>query len=210
MPHRAAIFDLDGTLLDTLEDITDSMNHVLEANGFPAHESDDYKLFIGDGARNLVKRALPLHARDDQTIDQSLLVFRKHYGKNWDHKTSPYPGIPELLDALTKRRIRLAVLSNKPDDFTQACVSKLLSNWKFEIVLGLSTDLPPKPDPAGASLIANRFELPPEECCFIGDTNVDMMTAEAAAMFGIGVLWGFRDRVELAANGAKAIISTPA
>jgi phosphoglycolate phosphatase len=207
--HRAAIFDLDGTLLDTLEDIADSMNYILRANEFPTHPVEAYKLYIGDGARNLIIRALPPQARDDQTIEQNLRAFREQYGQNWDQKSKPYPGIPDLLNTLTNRRIRLAVLSNKPDEFTQACVSKLLSNWDFELAIGLGAGLPAKPDPAGATLIAKQLDLKPEECCFFGDTNVDMETAKAAGMFGVGVLWGFRGRAELESSGAKAIISTP-
>lgn len=206
---QAAIFDLDGTLLDTLEDIADSMNDVLQLSGFPTHPLNSYKLFIGDGTWNLVKHSLPPENSDDEAIIDHLDAFLQQYGTNWNHKTKPYPGIPALLDALVERGIPIAVLSNKPDEFTQTCVSTLLADWDFQSIIGLRPDLPAKPDPFGALKISNQLGLSPSQCCFFGDTNVDMQTAQSAGMYGVGVLWGFREQSELEENGANAIISKP-
>ena len=135
--------------------------------------------------------------------------MRKEYGQCWAATTRAYEGIPELLDELTARGIRLAVLSNKPDEFTRLCVAQLLANWRFATVLGAGPSLPKKPDPAARRGVARRLAVAPGEFLYLGDTNTDMQTAVAAGMFAVGVLWGFRSADELTANGAKVLLKKP-
>jgi len=209
MKYRAVLFDLDGTLLDTLDDLSASANRVLRANGFPEHPRDAYRYFIGDGARNLAIRMLPENRREEKTIEACLQAFRDDYGKNWAVQTRPYEGVPEMLDAMTARNLPMAVFSNKPDDATKACVTKLLSQWDFRVVLGQRDGAPVKPDPAGALEIAERIGIPPGDFLYLGDTATDMQTAVRAGMFPVGALWGFRTEDELRGAGAAALAAKP-
>lgn len=210
MQYRAVLFDLDGTLLDTLEDLADSVNRVLAASGFPTHPVDAYRYFVGDGAAMLVRRALPERVLEDNAaIEACLAAFREDYGQFWRVKTKPYPGIPELLDALAERRVKRAVLSNKPHENTRQCVDALLPKAGFGAVLGQQSSLPRKPDPAGAFEVAAWLGTDPGAFLYLGDSGVDMQTALAAGMFPVGALWGFRPREELEANGARVCIASP-
>jgi len=209
MDFRAVIFDLDGTLLDTLEDIADAMNSVLEAHNYPPHETAAYRYFVGDGVNMLIKRVLPEEERDDEAVAGLVKAYREAYGIFWKLKTQPYEGVPEMLDMLTARQLKLAVLSNKPDDLTKMCVRELLSRWTFHIVLGYRDEILPKPDSTGALQIAEYFQIPPGNILFLGDTSVDMETAVAADMYPVGALWGFRSRAELMGSGAKKVIERP-
>ena len=148
---KTILFDLDGTLLDTLEDLGTSLNHVLEHEGYPTHAMDTYRQFVGEGAEKLVLRALPANKRNEHNLKHCLQAFKKEYANHWNIKTKPYGGIKELLDELTNRRIKLTVLSNKPHEYTVKCVSELLQNWTFDVVLGQRHNVPRKPDPAGAA-----------------------------------------------------------
>ena len=209
MDYRAVIFDLDGTLLDTLEDLSDSLNHVLAARGLPTHTLDEYRYFIGEGTAMLITRALPKGKRNDETIRACLEEYRENYGRNWRVKTRPYEGVSEMLDALTGRGLNIAVLSNKPHDFTERCVAEFLPNWTFGAVLGQRDTVMKKPDPAGALEVAERLNIPPAEFLYLGDSAIDMKTAIAAGMFPVGVLWGFRPAEELQEGGARALIERP-
>ena len=209
MAYKAIIFDLDGTLINSLPDIANSVNYTLKELGFPRHDLDTYRLFIGNGLANLIIRSLPKDRRSNHIVDLCMKVFNKYYNKNWDLNTRPYPGIPEMLDELTERGIRLAVLSNKPHDFALRCVSRFLSSWNFEVVLGQRDDLPKKPDPSGALEIADRMNFLPSQILYLGDSDVDIQTAIASQMFPVGVLWGYRSIDELKKNGAKALIDSP-
>ncbi len=207
---KAVVFDLDGTLLDTLRDLALSMNRVLERNGLPVHPEDRYRYFVGDGASTLVRRAVPEDVRNDEEALKRLhRQFLQDYAEHWDSNTRLYPGIEEMLDALESKDLRLAVLSNKPHEFTQLCVKRFLGSWNFDMVLGDRPGVPRKPDPAGAMEIANAFGVVPESCLYLGDTSIDMTTATRAGMFPVGVLWGFRDRQELEESGARAIVAKP-
>lgn len=210
MSYGGVIFDLDGTLLNTLEDIVDSMNTVLGRFGFPVHSIESYKYFIGDGMEKLVSRCLPAAQRSPSVVARCVAAMREEYGKRWSHKTHCYEGIPELLDSLTGRGIKLAVLSNKPDEFTKAVVARFLARWKFERVVGSQPSLPKKPDPKAALEIAAALEVPPSAILFLGDSGIDMETAIAATMCPVGALWGFRTADELRASGAKALLAKPA
>jgi len=209
MPYQAVLFDLDGTLLDTLADLGNAMNRVLAAQGLPGHPLDAYRYFVGEGARLLVTRALPENRRDEATIAACLDAFQADYDQNWRVETKPYPGIPDMLDALTARGLKLAVLSNKPHDFTVRCVHELLPRWTFEPVFGLRETVPRKPDPAGALEIAACLNLPPANFLYLGDTATDMQTARAAGMVPVGALWGFRSAEELAESGAEMLLEEP-
>lgn len=205
----AVLFDLDGTLLDTLTDLANAMNRILEAMGFPPHPVEAYKYFVGDGVESLVSRALPDNRRDSQTIAECMRICRETYADCWPQNTTPYPGICELLNELTCRKVLMTVLSNKPDYFTKPMVNKLLPDWTFRLVRGAIDGVPIKPDPAAALAIAEEIGVPPDDFLYLGDTPTDMQTAANAAMFGVGATWGFRPARELTAAGAKALIDHP-
>ena len=209
MLYRVVLFDLDGTLIDTLEDISNAANRVLATQGFPTHPLDIYRELIGEGAVRLITRVLPQEKRDADTVQTCLEAYWNDYGQNWNVKTKPYVGIPEMLNALVVRGLKLAVLSNKPEEFTQNCVRELLPNWTFDAVIGTSDRVPSKPSPVGALEIADRLSIPSEKFLYLGDTGVDMRTAIAARMFAVGVLWGFRGRKELEREGARVLIEQP-
>jgi len=210
MPWRAVIFDLDGTLLDTIEDLTDSMNAALTRLGFTERTVADCKNLVGDGLATFIRRALPPEARDDEAAARNLRdLMRAEYRLRSTVKTKPYPGIPATLDGLTERGIPMAVLSNKPHDSTLAVINHYFSGWTFTVVLGARDGTPVKPDPAGALEIASRLDLSPAEFVYVGDTNTDMQTAAAAGMYAAGALWGFRTAEELLANGAKILLEKP-
>lgn len=209
MSYEAIIFDLDGTLIDTIEDLANSMNYVLISRGFPAHDLTAYKYFVGAGMQNLVRQALPATERDTGTVEECLKAMTAEYSQHLMEKTALYPGIPELLDALTARKTKMTILSNKPDQFTKTIVEKLLSPWHFELVAGSKENVPRKPDPTAALEIAKLLGIPPAKFLYLGDTGIDMQTATRAGMFPVGVLWGFRNREELLANGAKKLIGNP-
>lgn len=207
MKLRAAIFDLDGTLADTLADIATTMNRVLHELGLPTHPADSYKDFVGAGVVVAAERAL---AREDRHLRDAVVErFKVAY---WDHlvdTSRPYDGIPELLDALDARHVVLAVLSNKPHDPTHHIVRHLFGPDRFRVVYGQRQGVPKKPDPTVALEIAGLLDVPPDACVFVGDTLIDMETARQAGMLGVGVLWGFRPREELVAHGARALLSHP-
>jgi phosphoglycolate phosphatase len=209
MTYDAIIFDLDGTLLDTLADIAESVNVVLAQFGFPVHELDAYRNFVGDGVATLFDRAIPEDRCDAQTVQACVAAFREAYRRRWNVHTCPYDGIPEMLDELSRRRWRLAVLSNKPDEFTQSCVRHFLSTWRFEVVFGQREGIPRKPDPTAANEIAALLNVPSSRCLYVGDTSIDMHTACNAGMYPVGVLWGFRTRRELELAGARHLIDHP-
>lgn len=210
MNFKAAIFDLDGTLLDTVEDIAVSMNHILENAGYPIHNNELYKQFIGNGMRNLVQRSLPKDKQDYGNTEQCYTAMKTEYSKRWAKKTKPYPGITETLKALTERGLKLAVLSNKPDEFTKTMIKHLLPSSTFEVVYGERPHIPKKPDPTSALEITKILGVKAEECLFLGDSGVDMQTATSAGMYAVGVLWGFRKAEELLEYGAKTLVSNPA
>ena len=208
---KAVIFDLDGTLLDTLQDLSDSGNDVLRARGFPTHSKDDYRTFIGNGMVNLVRDIFPVEHRPTEGKETEVVLaeYREAYGRNWQNTTVPFPGIPELLHALTEREIPIGVLSNKAHDFTEKCVKTFLGDWKWDVVLGAREGVPKKPDPAGAVDAADAMGVALEDCCYIGDSDVDMFTAKNAGMRAVGVSWGFRSVEELRESGAEVILEEP-
>ncbi|MCE9590054.1 MAG: HAD family hydrolase [Planctomycetes bacterium] len=208
MIHRSIIFDLDGTLADTLADIAAAANHALAEMGRPTFDVQRYRYLAGQGLHSLMTDALgPGHAG---LVPRGMELFRAYYSDHWTDHTAPYPGVPALLDELTRRGVRMAVLSNKPDSATQAMMKHGFARWRFDAVIGQREGKPLKPDPAGALEIAETCGVPAKEWLYVGDTKVDMMTATRAGMFAVGVLWGFRDEPELRDNGARVIIREPA
>ena len=205
--YPAILFDLDGTLINSLEDIADAMNHTLSTFDLPTHPYESYKHFIGKGLKNLVKSCVPPTVRDNpETIDRCLQTMVAHYRQNLTNKTCLYPGIAELLDTLTEKGIKMAILSNKADALTQQICAKLLHQWSFEVIMGATDDFPRKPNPEAALFIAKKMQIAPGNILYIGDSNVDMQTARAAGMFPVGVTWGFRTREELEEAGARVVI----
>ena len=204
------IFDLDGTLLDTIEDLGDSVNEVLRSRRLPEHSYDDYREYIGDGMEMLIRRSLPGElAADHGELAAVLGDYQAAYGRNWNNKSRPYEGIPECLESLNRQGVKLAVLSNKPDHFTKLCVSELLSGTAFAEVSGDRDGIPRKPDPGGALAIAGELGIAAGRTLFAGDTNVDITTAVGAGMVPVGVLWGFRGEDELRKAGARHLVTHP-
>ncbi len=196
---RLAIFDLDGTLLDTLEDIADACNHALNECGFPSRNLDEYRKFVGRGIMNLFRGALPEGHKDEETVLRIKDEFVPYYNIHKDDKTRPYPGTEELLDALTANGVMLAVASNKYQEATEELVRKHFDRYDFQCILGQREGKPIKPD---ADIIIEAMEccgVRPDEVVYCGDSDVDMQTGSNAGVKTIGVTWGFRTREELAA-----------
>ena len=208
MNYEAAIFDLDGTLLDTLDDLADSVNQVLIDFGMPVHPAAPYRYFVGDGMLNLVRRAAPPGTGDDTVRAMARLMDDK-YAANWANKTRPYDGVPAMLAAFRARGMKMGVLSNKPDAFTGLIIRHYFPETAFDAVFGARETVPRKPDPAGALEIARLFGVPPPRFLYFGDTDTDMKTGVAAGMRTIGVSWGFRPVEELIGAGAQQIIDKP-
>jgi len=210
MKYKAILFDLDGTLLNTLNDIGNAVNRVLSRRNFPIHTMDEYRYFVGNGIRALIERSMPEENRDASLIRACVDEFNLEYDKAWNIETSLYPGIEDMLDLVQERGLRLAVFSNKPHEFTLNCVEAFFPYREFEVVLGIKESIPHKPDPSGALMIARRMGIAPASFLYLGDTGTDMQTACAAGMYPVGALWGFRSSDELIENGAKALVSHPA
>ena len=207
--YDGVIFDLDGTLVDTLEDIADAMDRVLALEGAPGHTCTEYRYLIGHGIRNLVTEALPPELRSEERIARCYERMIDDYGRNSLVKTHLYEGVPELVRGLRADGVPLAIHSNKADAPTQAIVAALLDPADFVAVHGARPDVPLKPDPAVALAIAARFGLPPARVVYAGDSLVDMHTATAAGMIPVGAAWGFRTREELVESGAAVVIDAP-
>ncbi|MGN0242476.1 MAG: HAD family hydrolase [Lachnospiraceae bacterium] len=203
------IFDLDGTLLDTLTSIAEAANHTLRDLGLPVHEHRAYCYMVGDGPDILVKRFLT--AAGDQNASlypQARAIYQQYFEQTCLH-CAPYDGITELIDTLSNRQLRLAVLSNKQHAQTVDIIQTVFGKERFACIRGQQPGFPIKPDPAGVHEICKVLEVTPEECIYVGDTNVDMQTGHAAGMFTIGVTWGFRTEEELREYHADAIIHHP-
>ena len=185
------------------------MNRVLTKHNFPNHSYESYKYFVGKGLRELVAQALPKNNLSEDLIDHCLAMMIDDYDQNCLVKTRLYDGIPELLEVLKKQNISMSVFSNKREELTIKIVNHLVRPGFFESIVGARTDFPKKPDPAGALLICKQMGIKPENMAYIGDTNVDMITANRAGMYALGVSWGFRERDELLNAGAKIVINKP-
>lgn len=215
--YKGVIFDLDGTLADTLADLAASGNFVLEKFGFAPVPEDGYRYHVGNGLRTMISRALetslaqqPVNAEaDDALLDRMHTAVVEHYDANWNVKSGPYSGITAMLDALEDKNIPVAICSNKIDSFVKEMTSCYFPNLPFVEALGQRQDVPLKPDTTGPLLLAGKMGLQPGEIVFAGDTKVDMLTANRAGMFAVGVSWGFRPVSELLEHGAAVIIHKP-
>lgn len=208
MRYKAAIFDFDGTILNTLADLADSMNNVLTSLKMPTHQQESYRYFVGDGMLNLARRAAPA-GTDEATLHGMVEAMNAVYAANWSVQTRPYDGVADMLAAFRARGFKLAVLSNKPDVFTKEMASHYFGGDLFDITLGAREGVPRKPDPTAALEIARLFKIAPADILYFGDTNTDMRTGRSAGMFTIGVGWGFRPVSELVEAGAQCVIDRP-
>ena len=208
MINKAIIFDLDGTLLNSLDDLADACNTVLRERGYPTHSSHAYKIFIGDGLAVLMGRIVP-GGTDEETVQACCNDFAGVYQKSWHAKSRLYDGVNRMLSDLAGDDITLAILSNKPDAFTQIIVEHFLPNVPFQYIAGQKNDIPKKPDPAGAIYAAKILGIPTENTIFVGDSAGDIQTGRRAGMKTIGVTWGFRSEEELRANKADKIVHSP-
>lgn len=207
MKYKAVIFDLDGTLLNTLDDLANSANHVLRELGFAQHDVEKYKYFVGNGIPKLIERCLPPDKQEYK--QQALTMFMEYYGIHSRDKTAPYKKIPELLSALHEKGIKLGVITNKAHGIAGRVVAYYLGENTFDFVRGLDSTIPAKPDPKGSLEVAARLSVKPEDVLYAGDSGVDMQTAVNAGFTPCGVLWGFRKEDELKQNGAVHIIASP-
>lgn len=203
------IFDLDGTLLDTIGDLAVACNAALAVRGLPQHSYDDYRGFVGNGVMRLVERALPEPLRTEHTLAAVRADFVQYYTEHIDIRTKPYDGIPELLACLTQEGVRCAVASNKFQAGTEQLVRLFFADVPFVTVLGQRPGVPLKPDPAVVEEILSMTGITREHVLYVGDSGIDMQTAAAAGVRSVGVTWGFRTREELVATGATHIADHP-
>lgn len=206
MKYTAVIFDLDGTLIDSLEDLADSANEALTKNGFNEHPLNSYKKFIGNGLRQLVKNASPESIKET-LIDTILQDLRSIYNKNYINKTRPYDNVHSMLRKLKELGIRMAICSNKPDKLANEIVEKIIGKEYFDVIYGEREGIPRKPDPTSLLEAAKHMGVKPENTIYIGDSGGDMISAKNAGMFAAGALWGFREREELLECGAQILLS---
>lgn len=208
MKFKGVIFDLDGTLVNSLEDIADAMNTVLQDLNYPTHSYETYQYFIGSGLRNLVSKALPVEHNNDKHIDDCYHLMIEQYKDNCTRKTAAYEGIAELLEYLASQNIKLGIFSNKADTLTKKVTSDLFPGY-FNPVVGLTTEELKKPNPSEAIEISKTLGLTTDEIFFVGDSGIDMQTAVNANMIPVGVTWGYRPKEELIARGARHILNHP-
>ena len=189
---KACVFDLDGTLVDTITDIANAGNYALTQLGFPIHPVQSYKEFIGDGLFNLAKRSLPEEHRNDETVSTTLEILTKHYSEHLLDNSLPYDGIPELLLFLQNKDIDLNIVTNKHDNQAKSIATALFPDITFKNVLGARKDSKIKPDPTDTMFCINMSNAKPEDCVIIGDSNSDILTGKNAGLTTVSVTWGFR------------------
>lgn len=204
--YQAVLFDLDGTLTNTLEDIAFAMNRSLRLHGLPEYPVEAYRYLVGNGARVLARRAVGEHAELAESVQQT---YQAYYQEHSLERTRPYDGVPELLQALQARGVKLCVFSNKPHADTCRVVQHYFPQVDFAVVRGQMEGVPVKPDPAGALAAAEQMNVAPEDVLYLGDTDVDMHCALRAGMHPVGAAWGFRDARELQEAGAERVIQHP-
>lgn len=206
MKH-AVIFDLDGTLLNTLGDLRAATNHALEVRGLPPHSMEEIRQFIGNGIRLLIRRAMP-EGTPEAEIDAALDDFKAYYAAHIHDRTVPYDGIPQLLTALRKRGIQVAVLSNKIDSASQQLIEYFFPG-KTDVVFGEHVGVPRKPDPTSCRMVMQQLGVQPEQVLYVGDSGTDMQTAKNAGLYAVGVTWGFRSKEVLLKYGADVLVHRP-
>ncbi len=203
--YKAVLFDLDGTLINTLEDLAAASNHALAAYGYPPRPVEDFKLLAGNGVAVMLERAMPEGERTPRRIAALKEKFLEYYGLHYADKTAPYAGVPELLRTLKVKGYKRAVVTNKVEEMAKVILNKLYPNC-FDLILGQREGVPTKPDPTLAHMAMKELGVSPEECVFMGDSGVDIQTAVNSGALPVGVLWGFREEPELLRNGAKRLI----
>jgi len=208
MKYKAVIFDLDGTLVNSIKDIADAMNVVLEKRNYPIYDYKTYKTFVGSGVRSLVVKALPAENPKNEEVESCLNDMMQVYSKCCTKKTAPYDGVLDLLEKLKALNLQVCVLSNKEDTLTKKVASALLPDYLYP-VLGLKEETLKKPNPTVALQICETINVKPEETIFVGDTDVDILVAKNAKILPVGVTWGFRDEKELIKAGATYILKHP-
>jgi phosphoglycolate phosphatase len=207
---KAVIFDFDGTIADTLEAIGEALNQTMLAHGYPTHTTADVRRFINNGARELVRRAIPKHLQTDEALlDRVYADYHREYGKTYLHTKVAYEGIPELIQELHDAGVRIGVLSNKQHDYVVNLSRQVLPKGCFDAAQGVVPNQPTKPHPYLSELTASRLGATPAECVMVGDSDVDILTAKNAGMRHVGVSWGYRDEETLRKNGATLIAHTP-
>jgi phosphoglycolate phosphatase len=207
MKYNTIIFDMDGTLLNTLEDLTDSVNYALQICGYTERTLDEIRCFVGNGVRVLINQAVPARTSEEDVVN-CLTIYRKHYSENMQHKTRPYDGINELLKSLKEKDIKLAIVSNKYDSAVKALCKDYFQDY-IQIAIGESPEIAKKPAPDSVFTALEQLGAVKEKALYVGDSEVDVQTARNAGLACIGVTWGFRDREVLAAEGADIIIDRP-
>ena len=205
---KIAVFDLDGTLVNSLTDLALSVNAALRAEGLPVHPIERYKHFVGNGRDMLVRRAMGAKAEDIELFNSVMEIYNREYKLHCNDNTTAYDGCADLLRGLSERGIMTAVLSNKPDEFVEAILGKLYPEHRFDEAWGQKPQYPCKPDGAALNAILQLHSVEPQECVYIGDSNVDVYTAQNAGVKIAGVSWGFRGREELLAAGAPFVADT--
>ena len=204
----AVIFDLDGTLADTMDDLKTAMNNMLKRLGYKTRSKPELLSFINRGARNFVRSSLPKVVQDSELIlDSAMEIYEQEYAQCYCESTYAYDGMKEALEGLKEKGIRIGVLSNKQDAFVKHICEKLFGKGFFKVTMG-QTSLPTKPDPQGALLVCKLLGVKPQNCIFVGDSDIDMMTAQNAGMTSIGVSWGYRSEDVLSRAGADYIVES--
>lgn len=206
---KLVIFDLDGTLLNTIEDLGHAANYALEQNGFATHSMASYPFFVGNGVRRLMERVVPEDARDTETINTLLKDFKQYYDLHNTDLTRPYDGIIDLLDELKARGVAMAVASNKYQAATTRIIGHFFGHYDFVAVEGQKEGVPVKPDPSVVFQILLQAPTPKREVLYVGDSGVDMETARRACIDSVGVTWGFRPEKELNEYHANVIVNKP-
>ncbi|QDU32980.1 Phosphoglycolate phosphatase [Poriferisphaera corsica] len=204
MNYEAAIFDLDGTLVNSLRDLADAVNYALRELGRPMHELEAYRYLVGQGVKNLIRDALG--AGHEGLFEEGLRLFHEYYDVHMYDHTGLYPGVGEMLRELKNGGVKLGVVSNKPDGATREVVTKLLDGYGFDVVFGAREGVAIKPDPAGLREAMDVVGVKPSECVYVGDSKVDMLTGKAGGVMTVGVSWGFREVEELEQNGADVVV----
>ena len=210
MQYEAAIFDLDGTLVNSLDDLADSANAVLRRHGFPVHDVEKYRYFVGNGSRRLIERILPEDRASDPAFMRDFMAeYKECYAAHLLDRTEPYEGIMEMLAELRRRSIPMAVCTNKHQSAAEAIMETLFPRDMFCEIIGDHDGLPRKPDPSKVLHIMKNMGVTGDKTAYFGDTSVDMDTARNAGTFAVGVLWGFRPKKELTEHGADVLLTHP-
>ena len=206
--YKGIIFDLDGTLLNTIDDLADAGNQALSELGYLTHKTNEYKMLVGNGIPKLIERMLPKGSSEEEQ-KRAFFIFSKYYEMNKENKTRPYDGMQDLIQKMHEAGIKTAVATNKSHEYSCELVEKFFGK-NIDIVVGQREGIPCKPDTAVIEVIFRHFMLPKSEIIYVGDSGVDMQTAENAGLISCGVLWGFRSREELVENGAVHLADNPA